>query len=135
MIPVFQTKFGHQGSCFTACIASILEISLNDLPNFVEYNEKWILKLWDFLEPKGLTYTSVNWKANSPPERIPAGYHLINGYAPRGFRHSVIGFRGVMIHDPFPRGNGLITVEDWGVIHPLDQDDWEKYTIPFEAKT
>lgn len=134
MIPVYQNKFGSGGSCFTACVASILELPIREVPNFTEYGDKWIIKLWDFLKPMNLSFTNLCIKPNNPPERIPIGYHMINGYAPRGYRHSVVGFKGQFIHDPYPGGNGLITVEDWGIIHHIDSDNWEEWTIPFEAK-
>lgn len=134
MIPVYQNKIGSNGSCFASCIASILELPIKDVPNFVEFGKDWMLELWKFLEPKGLTYTSVNFKQHEAPERIPSGYHIISGYAPRGYRHSVVGFRGQCVHDPFPNGGGLITVDSWGVIHSLEYDNWEQWTIPFEDK-
>ena len=35
MKPVYQTVFGkHNGNCMSACIASILELELDDVPNF-----------------------------------------------------------------------------------------------------
>lgn len=35
MKEVFQTKFGlNQGNCLSACIASILEVSIEDVPDF-----------------------------------------------------------------------------------------------------
>jgi len=134
MIPVYQDKFGKGGSCFTACIASILELPIKTLPNFVEFGDKWMLELWAFLKPMGLSYTTISYRKHEPLERIPIGYHTISGYAPRGFSHSVVGFRGQFIHDPFPNGGGLITVNSWGVIHNIDSESWEEWTVPFEAK-
>ena len=134
MKPVFQHKFGHGGSCFTACIASIVECDLKDIPNFIDYGPDYILELWKFLKPLGMSYTCVTWKMHEAPERIPADYHVISGYGPRGFRHSVVGFKGKQIHDPFPGGGGLITVDSWGVIHKDSFDNWELFTEPFDDK-
>ncbi len=37
MIPVYQTKFTTKdGDCMSACLASILECDLSDIPNFTE---------------------------------------------------------------------------------------------------
>lgn len=136
MKPVYQDKFGHGGSCFTACIASILEVNLKDIPNFVEFEDKWMLKLWEYLKPLGLDYSTYDFQCRSydPPKRIPSGYHIISGYAPRGYCHAVVGFRGQFVHDPFPNGGGLITVHSWGFIHALGSELWEEWTTPYEAK-
>lgn len=135
MIPVYQEKFGDMGSCFTACIASILEKSVHDMPNFIEHGDEWGLKAWDYLKQFGLTFTTIHLKyGDGPPDRIPPGYHIMNGYAPRGYRHSVVGYQGVMIHDPHPNGKGLITIDSWHIIHPIDMVLREEFTIPFIAK-
>lgn len=134
MKPVFQHKFGSGGSCFTACIASILEVDLKDIPNFVDHGQDWMCVLWKYLDPMGLSYTSHHFRPGEPPKFIPEGYHTISGYAPRGYRHSVVGFRGQFVHDPFPNGGGLITVDGWGAIHPKELTLWTEFSIPYEVK-
>lgn len=49
MIPVFQTKFTvEDGDCMRACIASVLELPLDEIPNFTEA-EGGERNMWDLL--------------------------------------------------------------------------------------
>ena len=36
MKPVMQTQFNLQGNCLSACIASLLELTIEEVPNFHE---------------------------------------------------------------------------------------------------
>ena len=42
--PVYQTQFGMpNGNCFAACVASILELKIEDIPNFCAIgDENWL---------------------------------------------------------------------------------------------
>lgn len=111
MKTVLQTKFGEpDGNCHAACVASILEIELDRVPNFYadtparwdEVFSQWLVENFD-LQTIDLDVDAMNrrgWKPN--------GYHFINGPSRRGdFWHTVIGLDGVMVHDPHPDSNGL----------------------------
>ena len=117
MIPVSQTKFGGiEGNCVQACLASVLELPLDAVPNFVTMDdwcgemEKWLLKLYG-LQPLFLKLRREievdDWR--------PFGYHLMGGMGPRGLKHSVVGYRGEIKWDPHPDRGGLVKVEDWTV--------------------
>jgi hypothetical protein len=59
MLPVDQTTFGHPGgNCFSACVASLLELPIEEVPYFMgepdEPNERWAERLDAFLETYGL---------------------------------------------------------------------------------
>lgn len=51
MQPVKQTINGIGGNCFPACIASILELSLDDVPHFFRGSAggNWTQEQWDHL--------------------------------------------------------------------------------------
>jgi hypothetical protein len=113
MKPVFQTKFGDpDGNCLAACLASILEIGLDQIPDFgndsawYDRFSQWMVTNFD-VKPIDLSISQLEkweWNLN--------GYHLINGKSPRGdFYHSVVGLDGEMVHDPHPDGTGIRTPE------------------------
>lgn len=129
MKPVFQDKFGGEvGNCLAACIASILEKPLRDVPNFMEFdkgNGEWFAGLFEYLGNHGLTCTfSYIDDAYSQPVFPLGRYHIISGISPRGFLHAVVGFNGKIVHDPHPEGGGLLTVADYMIIHRPDEDPW-----------
>src|SRR4051812_28515116 len=121
MKPVYQTIFGNgkngqpSGNCFAASIASILELPVEEVPNFCAH-EDFIQRLNSWLAPRGFFYLEVQVAAGLKPEEIFmwAGSHIISGDGPRGLRHSVVGFAGVIAHDPHPSGAGLLTQEEFG---------------------
>lgn len=46
-------------------------------------------------------------------------YYLVSGYSPRGIFHVCIYQNGVMVHDPHPTGEGILTEEIFEVIEKL----------------
>jgi hypothetical protein len=113
MKPIMQTIFGKEkGNCLNACLASILEIPLEDVPWFgtgpfwEERQNKWLAQF---------DLVAIDIKVDSfyKGDLRFLGFHLINGPSPRGtgeneFWHSVVGYQGKMVHDPHPSGDGLL---------------------------
>ncbi len=111
MIPVQQTILNSvNGDCLRACIASILDLPIEAVPNFMdEPGDGWRDAFSKFLAQFDLqaldfpTAELANWS--------PSGYHLLAGKGPRGVYHSVVGYQGIVVWDPYPEGTGLETVE------------------------
>lgn len=131
MIRVHQTKFGEgAGNCFSACIASLLELPLEEVPffcadvNWRESTDRW-------LSPRGYFYMDVTLKGDMRDELCRFwGYHVISGDGPRGLRHSVIGLAGRMVFDPHPSGEGLIGDDfGYGFLVPLDPGATREQTV------
>lgn len=109
MKPVFQTRFGFpHGNCFNACLASVLEMPLEAIPDGLGTTGDWQAPVRDFLRPLGLTIVSfamdvdANWLCGDV-------WHLIAGRSPRGdFDHCCVGQGGRIVHDPYPGGNGVL---------------------------
>lgn len=137
MIPVEQTKVhipGEQrGNCMAACVASILELDIRELPDVDEVEEKGLIftnVLNTYLaQHHGLTYAYV-------PDyliggvRVP-GYHVLNGPTIRtretGIHHAVVAWDGRMVWDPHPSKAGLLEVESYSVLSPIPKRaeyDW-----------
>lgn len=145
MTPVDQDRFGgpnvawdQQGNCHAACLASIFEVPLSEIPEpaegtfgpaWYEPHEAWLAERgW---ETQWLSFTpaitanvipgdSVEF---TPPEPLTTSteYAILGGLSPRGLLHATVCrltpkpggiIRATMAHDPHPRREGLTTVED-----------------------
>ncbi len=129
MKPVMQTTLGEdKGNCMSACIASMLEMPIREVPTFLD-KETWVRDLNDWLHQYGLFYLEIKW--NPFPIQLSAPVLCIaSGKSPRGnFLHCVIGkikpvslYKADMelIHDPHPNREWLIDVQDVGFLIPFD---------------
>lgn len=108
MKPVDQDKFGMpDGNCFAACIASILELPLAEVPNFVTFGDKWYERTVEFLRCRGFTpiyVTRAGAEQMDIHALIEAGhYFIVTGKSPRGdFDHCVVQHGSELVHDPHP---------------------------------
>lgn len=118
MKPVFQTLPNPEGvgNCLQACIASILELSLEQVPHFALWYDSpdWHEKMNDWLMQTAGIY-AITVAANSMYLEKTYGYALLNGLSERGVMHSVVMKDGVMVHDPYPNGKGIVTPESYGL--------------------
>lgn len=135
MRKVDQTVFGFpHGNCFAACVASLLEIGIDDVPDLGDWNSDWLLPLNRWLARSGLGYVEFHI-AGEPSQRLPRGlYAILGGQSPRHLQevdgapvgHSVVGFIGddwtfKIVHDPHPSRDGIEgVVESVGFILQLD---------------
>lgn len=97
MKPILQTKFDKEGNCLAACIASILEIDINEIPDLPdEPAGEWFLIINEFLNPRGYYYLTVDVL----DDRMPIlGYHIMQGMTKKGY-HAVVGKNKIVVHDP-----------------------------------
>lgn len=119
MIPVFQTKFYPEGNCLDACIASILEIPLEDCPNY--HGDRWTRVYSEFLYNKGFRYV-IDRKPNNEDEEPPQGYQIAVIQSPRGdWLHAVVALDGVIIHDPYPGADSSdAEILAWDLLVPIN---------------
>ncbi len=109
MKPVEQTILGHpEGNCFAACLASILELPLDEVPLFKM--EQWQLAYNEWLRPSGLAIISVPLPEGiqSQPAEIlryfMPGYTILAAQSPRfDCLHAVVCWNGEIVHDPHPQ--------------------------------
>lgn len=95
-------------------------------------NEYWHW-MWDkFFKENNLTKISIEYS------KLPGyawqgikAYHIINGRSPRdpegnrgsdgrAMLHSVVGYSGLIWHDPHPSGTGLLSIDSFEYIVPAD---------------
>lgn len=123
LIPITQTRVGRKGNCLSACLASILEIPLQLVPDFAadtDSDEEFLLAVDAWLAKKGLRYRQV-----AVGETAPVGYHTTEGLSPRGGQHAVVAKDGAPVWDPHPpdgTGRGLVRPERYGVLEATARD-------------
>lgn len=135
MIPVTQTKVSVNnskgekviyGNCFAACVASLLELPITEVPNIetlfdMDMYHQEVLDKW--LNHKGYEmsvddrlrcfHPNLPNYIDSPTyrEEFRDKYYLVSGKSPRGVMHMTIYKNGRMVWDPHPTKEGLLTEE------------------------
>ena len=107
---------GQVGDCVRACLATLLNRALLDLPHFAQdYPDVLELNraINDWLRAEhGLHLIEIDYESFQDwLDFNVAGSvrHIIYGYSPRHIRHAVVGIDGVMVHDPHPSKAGLLS--------------------------
>lgn len=100
---------GKEGDCFRACLASIMELPIECIPNFAQETVgKGSAAFWnaiyDWLE---LTGHSIKFLSFTDPEVEEGKYYIISGPSPRSGHHAVVGLGKGIVHDPHPSRAGL----------------------------
>jgi hypothetical protein len=118
--PLTQTQVGDNGNCFATCLASILDMTTEQVPDFrpgTATDEEFFAAAAEFLADHGLSYR------RTPVDGAkPSGYSTIEGISPRGGMHACVAYDGRMIHDPHPydgTGRGLVEPRFYGLLEPL----------------
>jgi len=127
---VYQTRFGgesappeHQGNCAQACIASILELDLDDVIDITKYDDDIFFdKLREWLMDRGyflMCISSHDW--DGKPMRLP-GYYIVGGpQVSSGVKHVEVAYNGEIIHDPIsPNFISRIDPKEIWLIYPLN---------------
>lgn len=121
MIPYTQTTFGdgsEPGNCFATCIAAILELPQEEVPNFVAA-DNWWTATQEFLCDYGYSLVSVD-AGHENNYFYHGGYLIAGGPGPRGHRHCVVYNRGEPVMDPHPDGTFLERVDRYYFFVALD---------------
>jgi hypothetical protein len=116
MIKVDQTTFGTEGNCYSACLASILELSILDVPCFINKKSEWFNNVNDWLEKNykmgmlsvpipALKNSDMNYFFNMTIKKEP--YNIIWGFSYEETVHACVGKGKMIVHDPHPRKTGL----------------------------
>lgn len=133
MKPVHQTRFGKEGNCWPACIASLFEVPLEEVDHLACQHPDWLERTDEWLKARGLYYVEVPWiqedgsGAPFPITCPPEGTLVIAGcWTKRKLPHVVIArveilkrnehghataFGLNLVHDPHPTGGGFEKVD------------------------
>lgn len=127
MTPVDQRVIGEQGDCFTASLASLLDLTYEEVPLFIEMGNEWFLKFTEFIIAHGFDYNGLTneKRINEGISNGVDGYFLVSGESPRGFKngHAVV-YKGTEIaHDPHPSRAGIIGEPKFWMIERIPMED------------
>lgn len=126
MKPVDQVVFEERGDCMSACIASILELPLDDVPHFVKHDD-WIERRDNWLRQRGLC--AIHGTFHVGTEWRPAALHILYGKSPRwDGLHCVVARGHEILHDPHPSRAGIETQEGFDLLVPLDPVEYVRRT-------
>jgi len=128
MIPVRQTRFVDtdekgRGNCFSACLASILELPIESVidsaSDEVRQSDDWVGCINAWLEKYNNTKLSIVVDPEST--KLKGIYSIGSGPSPRGnFQHSVVCKNGVMVFDPHPSDDGVTQLKFHFIFKKLD---------------
>jgi hypothetical protein len=118
MIPKFQP---NDKDCFRACVASILDLSLTEVPSFVqEHGRDYLIHALKFLEDRGYTIICVPFACASPLFFLFP--HIVIGRLSidTDIYHATIYVGEEMIHDPMKNSSGYCEPpkERWLLVKP-----------------
>jgi hypothetical protein len=132
MIRVKQTKFGPvEGNCFAACIASLLEVPIEEVP-IDPSADSWWSTTQCYLRSKNMFFLEVRLDVAMayPLYAMNNVYCIFTGRSPRKFaghdvvNHCVVGMIDSLpdqqviftqIHDPHPDNTFLVDGSIWGL--------------------
>ncbi len=137
MIRVAQSN----DDCYSACLASILEIDLSDVPRFCGMPAPWTGATNQWLSNYGLYHLRVAKNHVFDQDVSPwAGFCIIDGESTRSSHgHSVVGFGGMPVFDPFcdeyvspeGRAGSLPKRYPWLVPHTPETPWVYTYLVPY----
>lgn len=143
MIPIDQTEFstkeGTFGNCFSACLASILEMPIEKVPNFMTLSNgedvikgasQWLIQ-YGFI----LLHRPILKEGDKPDlfwYHTQQGfdlYYIVTGISPRKnplkpdehLKHACVSRMYQIVHDPHPDKNGLLKITDYYFLLALNQ--------------
>jgi len=137
MRPVDQTVLHGEkkpGNCYAACLASLLEVDLSDIPapdagDFDSWDNYWP-KLHRWAVERGFFIVDANGVGEEGRTSFVSsaaygggGYWIASGPGPRGVFHAVVMRDLEMVHDPHPDRAGLEKITSVSVLVPLDPSD------------
>ena len=127
MKPVDQEVLSSiNGDCFRACIESILECELKDIPDFMGGGEQFFnYRISDWSKKIGVILIDATIE-DPESDEYKDMFLVATGKSPRGnCNHAVIFQNGEMVHDPHPEKLGLngkperftfIAIRDYSII-------------------
>jgi hypothetical protein len=120
-----RPKEGVWGDCHRACIASLLDLPLDDVPHFGDggpAGEEFNDRVNHFLRSRNLAQGSAAFAGSleSVLEMMkfinPGIYYILGGRSRTNVDHSVIAFENQIVHDPSLNNSGIIAPCDDGFI-------------------
>lgn len=115
MKPVMQNRFGLDGNCMSAALASLFELPLDGVPEVLPCepgSERWREAMDEWLAERNLgIYECGAFDEDGTMASFPGfqmlmctvlNHPVLEGGVP--LRHAVVASEGQIVHDPFPGG-------------------------------
>lgn len=107
MKPIYQTIVDiKSGDCIRACVASILELPIDAVPNFIRFSTSWHNVLKYFLLSLGYDWYGTGFPHSHKIKEYTIKGFVIGSVASKTFKdttHSiVVNSKGLCVHDPNP---------------------------------
>lgn len=115
-----EPEKGIYGDCHRAALASVLEMSLDDVPHFCDpthFPKDWVKHERDWLRDHGFTPITAMFQGDletvlyTIAHLNPDTYCILGGTSRNGCGHSVIAYNGEIVHDP--------SLDDSGIVGPM----------------
>ena len=102
---------GKTGDCLRACVASIIELPIENVPHFA-LHQNWLrlLQSWAF-DTHNVHVVYLSLLPKSTPYTDEFTLWIASGISRRGTRHAVVYKGNRMIWDPHPDKTGLVEVD------------------------
>jgi hypothetical protein len=101
--PTLQTKFDEEGNCLSACIATLFDVAIDDVPVFADYEYRWVEKMSEWMCDRFGKYAVLIRFPEVEECRLFNGSHVIaciKSPNPLVERHAVIAKDGRILFDP-----------------------------------
>lgn len=114
-----------RGNCFRACLSSIMDLDIEDIPHFEDMGQEWHEPFFNFLKEKNYEFEGTGQKKNFDKLKRYEGIEgcvIVFGKSPREYvksGHAVIYKNGEFFFDPHPSNEGLTEVEGYYMITKL----------------
>jgi hypothetical protein len=124
MRPVRQSVPGPDGDCYAACVASLLEIDLDEVPDLI--GDRWASALRRWLAARDLCidFRPGDGRPLADQSDPPRGYAVAGLRVLDGSVHAVVCHDGAIVHDPSPRpfGHPRWPVVLWTIIRECERN-------------
>lgn len=118
MKPIDQTKTldaGERGNCLAACLASIFELEISQVPALEELPPgQWKIGLDQWASSLGKKIVK-----KAPDDFVTGEHYIAVGLSDKGNRHATVWLNGSIVHDPHEARKGLVSLEYIFTAEPL----------------
>lgn len=134
MKPVMQTETGEYGNCFSACLASILELPIEQVPNFIRSGDDFWKDCEGWLRQFGLGILEFPFTNPAQWDEFRVqGHQIVGGPSRRStYHHAQVWHGGRMVHDPNPNPAGIVAPDSINMLYVVDLDAFRKSALAQE---
>ena len=106
------------GDCMRACVASLFNIALSEVPDLSDHG--WQTELREWARPRGYGFVTIECPNEDVfRDSFSDGFLIVAGQSARDRLHAVIYKDGKLWHDPHPASTGIDRVRQVDFFYPL----------------